>query len=632
MILSALAAYYDRTVGTPEGPPPLGYAELPVVGALNIDASGRLVAITPLSTLALVGKKTRQVPRRLVVPQPPKGRTSLAVRPGFLCDNAGYLLGFDAKGRPERAREQFKESRALHERLLRDDDDPVARGILAFFAGWQPAEAAVRLAGEHEEIATGWLVFRHAPTGEYAHEVPALRAAWERHFAEAEGPRCQCLLTGAMDVPIAQIHPAIKGVFGAQSSGAALVSFNQDSFTSYGKTKNLNAPIGATAAFAYTTALNHLLRPGSRQRLQLGDATVVVWAEKTTPEQQVIASTIEQVLVSLFGGRSEDAELMARVQDRLRSIADGRWVDDPQLAETRNLRFFVLGLAPNAARLQLRFFLVDTLGTLLERLQEHCRDFLFEEPGPGVHVPTLWRIANETLPKDAQGKARGDESAKKSLNKLHGDLFRAVLAGYDYPRSLLPLLLERLRNDGYYNTVRLGLIKAALNRHRRHSGETTGSEIGMGLDENLGEPGYLLGRLFALLENLQEWSRGKALKGESAQPTILHRFAAAASVTPRAVFPHLLSLKIVHERKAKRDAPGIAHKRAREIDELMDRLDAREAFPSQLDLRQQGLFFVGYFQQRRAFFAKRESGGDAESGSADESDIEAETADTANEE
>ncbi len=626
MILSALAAYYDRTVGTPGGPPPLGYAELPVVGALNIDEAGRLVEITPLSTQANVGKKTRQVPLRLVVPQPPK--RTVAVEAAFLFDNAGYLLGFDAKDRPERVREQFAASRTFHARLLSEVDDPVARAILAFFANWQPAEAAVRLAGEPEEIATGWLVFRYAATGEYAHEVPALRAAWERHVAEADGPRGQCLLTGAADLPIALTHPAIKGVLGAQSSGAALVSFNQDSFTSYGKTQNLNAPIGATAAFAYTTALNHLMRPGSRQRLQLGDATVVVWAEKTTRAQQVVASAAEQVLASLLGGRSEDAELAARVQDRLQSIAAGRWVDDPQLAETRDLRFFVLGLAPNAARLQLRFFLVDTLGRLLERLQEHCRDLLFEEPGPGVYVPTLWRIASETLPKDAEGRPRSDAGAKKSLNKLHGDLFRAVLAGYDYPQSLLPLLLERLRSDGHYTTVRLGLIKAALNRHRRHSGETIGSEIDMGLDESISEPGYLLGRLFALLENLQEWSRGKGPKGESAQPTILHRFAAAASVTPHAVFPYLLSLKIAHERKAKRDAPGIAHKRTKEIEDLMNRVTAREGFPSQLDLRQQGLFFIGYYQQRRAFFAKRETGGDAES----ETTIEAETADTANEE
>jgi CRISPR-associated protein Csd1 len=591
MILTALNDLYERTVGTEDGPPPLGYAEVPVVGALNIDRSGEFPRLLDMRTERTIGKKTKLIAARRIVPQPPK--RTVAIAAGFLCDNAGYLLGYDAKNNASRAGEQFAAARQLHERVLGDVDNSAAATLLTFFRDWDPSKAAAVLSDQPEEMAKGWLALRDAQSGRFFHEIPAIRAAWERHWAMTDSPHGQCLITGRDNEPIALVHPAIKGIPGAQTAGAALVSFNCDAFTSYGKAQNLNAPVGIGAAFAYTTALNHLLRPDSHRKLRIGDTSVVVWAERATPAEQIIPSVLGAISDNEGDGAEENRA--APFHDRLRRIAAGLWTEfEPDI----DIRFYVLGLAPNAARLQLRFFYANTLGDLLCHLRQHCRDILLQEPGPGVRVPSLWALARQTLPKDKDGRTRADASVQKKLHKLQGDLVRAVLTGLDYPRSLLPIVLDRFRNDGRLANARLGLVKGCINRHRRTAGSLE-PEITMGLDERNSEPGYLLGRLFALLENMQQLSRGSAGRD---QPTIRDRFMSAASVTPLSVFPYLLDLENAHERKAKRDRPGIAHAAARDIGGLVDRI---ADFQSQLSPEQQGLFFIGYHHQRQARFASR---------------------------
>lgn len=375
------------------------------------------------------------------------------------------------------------------------------------------------------------------------------------------------------------------------------MSFNCDSFTSYGKSQNLNAPIGAGAAFAYTTALNHLLRPESRRKLRIGsDMAVVVWAERATPAEALVPSLLGAITDE--EGDAAEENRAHPVHDQLLRIAAGCWADDTDLKKDEDVRFFILGLAPNAARLQLRLFYTSTLGDLLCNLQQHCRDILLQKPEPGVKVPTLWALARETLPKDKEGRTRTDAGARKKLDKLHGDLTRAVLTGLDYPQSLLAIVLDRFRSDRRLTATRLGLVKGCINRHRRLAGSSL-AEITMGLDDASDEPGYLLGRLFALLENMQELSRGAAGRN---QPTIRDRFMSAGSVTPVSVFPYLLNLENAHERKAKRDRPGIAHAAARNLAILLGRIGD---FPAQIDPHQQGLFFIGYHHQRQARFAGR---------------------------
>ena len=200
------------------------------------------------------------------------------------------------------------------------------------------------------------------------------------------------------------------------------MSFNCDAFTSYGKSQNLNAPIGAAAAFAYTTALNHLLRPDSRRKLRIGDAAVVVWAERATPAEAIVASLFDALSNDNDEGDAAEENRASPVQDQLRRIAAGLWAKEPEFEPDEDVRFFVLGLAPNAARLQLRFFYMSTLAELLHNLQEHCRDILLQAPEPGVSVPTLWTLAREILPKDKDGRARTEhkcaEEARQTARRL----------------------------------------------------------------------------------------------------------------------------------------------------------------------------------------------------------------------
>ena len=333
---------------------------------------------------------------------------------------------------------------------------------------------------------------------------------------------------------------------------------------------------------------------------------VLVFADRATTADVEFARTLS----GFTDHDDEDDEPLAVSPERgaakgvagMTRIARGTWVEDLNLGPAWGVRIYLLALAPNAARLQIRFFLHDTLGEYVERLQRHCRDILFTDPATADHVPSFWHLVRELFPRGADGKPRQDDSTKAKLNKLVGDLGRAVLAGHGYPQSLLPLVLDRLRSDGAFTPNRIGLIKAVLNsEYRRRAGETR--EIPMSVDESIDDIGYVLGRLFAVLENMQEVSRGR--QGRD-QPTIRDRFAGAASTTPGTVFPYLLDLEKAHERKAKREHAGLAYSLARKIAELVAKIDGAAGFPRQMDPHQQGLFYIGYYHERQSRFARSE--------------------------
>ncbi|GAA0601502.1 type I-C CRISPR-associated protein Cas8c/Csd1 [Caenispirillum bisanense] len=602
MILTALHELYRR-LSAGDGPdalPPLGFALTKVVGAVVLDREGRFQDILDLRTTD--GK--RQVPRLIQVPQPPQ--RTVKVVPGFLCDNAGYLCGHDGKGKPERARTQFEAARELHERLLAGLDHPAARAIRAHFAGWDPAEAAERLAA-HEDLVDGWLVFQvlDLPGGEpFVHDVPALREAWARHVAAAEaGAEGQCLVTGEIG-PIARLHAPIKGVQGAQTSGASLVSFNIAAATSYGKDQSFNAPVGEAAAFGYTTALNHLLRREMRQSLTIGDTTTVFWAEKASAAETLIPALVDpawrewEELIAEAAADDLEAARADRLRGLLVALRDGRRVTDPDLLNDAAVRFHVLGLAPNAARLSVRFWDVAPVGEMLRRLGEHHQDLALDLDHPNrPPSPSLWALAQETRPKDRDGKARGTNSLD-TMKKLHGDIARAVLTGGPYPQTLPALLLARFRADGWVTHPRVALLKAEYNRRRRFAGQPE-DMIPMSLDPARTEVGYRLGRLFAVLERIQE-----AAHGGSVNAGIGQKFLSSASGTPMAVFPHLLRLKGAHLKKVARDGRGLSVWYDRLVAEILDEV---RAIPASLTPDHQGLFFLGYYQQRQALFRKGET-------------------------
>lgn len=359
MILQALTRYYEDLLSRGEIAAP-GWAPAKISLALYINENGELTQIVPTMVEGTKGKKTVMQPQLMVLPAAVKRTVSIASN--FLWDNSAYLLGIDQKGKPERSRECFAAAAKLHHAVLDGIDSPNARAILAFFDTWEPERAAEHpaLIRQLDDVTAGGnLVFR--VDGRKIEEDVAIREAWQRYRDGGEsGVKMQCLVTGKED-EIAAVHPSVKGVRDAQSSGAALVSFNAPAFCSYGREQNYNAPVGKYAAFAYTAALNHLLADSDHVQ-HIGDTTVVCWAEGADDAYPGFFSAV--IGGGTYGGLS-DNDLRAA----LKRLANGLPCDD--LGVDPNRPFYILGLAPNAARLSVRFFLRDSFGKLMENVNAH---------------------------------------------------------------------------------------------------------------------------------------------------------------------------------------------------------------------------------------------------------------------
>ena len=391
---------------------------------------------------------------------------------------------------------------------------------------------------------------------------------------------------------MARLHPAIKGVNGAQSSGASIVSFNLESFGSYGKVQGENAPVSEQAAFAYTTVLNHLLRRGehNRQRLQIGDASVVFWAETDDAQEAQAAESLFQLFIDPRSDDLQEAEKLRRV---LNDVGQGRPKPlgsfDPRL--DKGTRMFVLGLAPNASRLSIRFWQSDTLEVFAQRAAEHERDLRIE-PLPWKSAPSAWRLTLATAP-SRDGRSKAEDVPPQ----LAGELMRAILTGAHYPRSLLTNVIMRMRADGDVSGVRVALCKGVLARDRRLGVKVSNEEIPVSLDLQSLNPGYRLGRLFSVLENVQRSALGGQINA-----TIRDRYYGAASATPASVFPVLLRNSQNHLGRLRKDKPGLAVTLERDIRDIVDGLSER--FPRSLRIEDQGRFAIGYYHQTQARFTK----------------------------
>lgn len=581
MILQALYQLYERlSAETDSGVSPRGYSKAKVSFALNLSPDGGL-----LNVLDLRVQDKKLLPRAMDVPRQVK--RTVNVDPNFLCDNSGYVLGVDAKGKPERTHKTFEAFRTFQHQILDDLNDVGARAVLSFLDRWKPDEAA-----EHPLLKPYWgdlmaggnIVFKLDGEPGFLHECPDIRNAWKSYDTGNISNRVdQCLVTGEFG-PIAKLHDSIKGVTGAQSSGAALVSFNLDAFTSYRKEQNFNAPVSEDAAFGYVTALNYLLQ-SDKHRLRIGDATVVFWAERSGPEEDMLAELLDPSVGEAEDRTSprRDPQAMQLIRDVLTRVAGGLPIREAMIGVDPDVRFFILGLSPNASRLSVRFWQVDTFGSLVERIGQHYADMTLVLPQwESGHFP-VWRILKETAP-------LGDSKRVPPL--LGGALTRSILLGTAYPQGLYTAILSRIRADQKVNPVRAAMIKACLVRGARNLGNIEkGGAIHMSLNEESTEIGYLLGRLFALLEKAQE----DATPGLNA--TIRDRYFGAASAAPLTVFPVLLRLAQHHLTKAE-----YGYVLDRRIQEVMTRI---QGFPAHLSLEEQGLFVLGYYHQRHALYQKK---------------------------
>jgi CRISPR-associated protein Csd1 len=571
--LASLVRAYERLPNAPA----FGFSMERIGFLVSLNADGS-PAGPPIDLREGEGK--RKAPRLMQVPASFK-RPGTTPRSFFLWDNTAFALGVSADEKKAGAT-RLEAFRQLHRKELAGTDDPGLKALLRFVDSWSPGNFA-RL-GWPEEMKDQNIVFAlesERLQNICIHDRPAARAVWSRLCAEGEKKEAACLVTGERG-PIARLHPAIKGVWGAQTSGASIVSFNLDAFTSYGHEQGENAPVSEAAAFAYTTALNRFLERGGGHRIQIGDASTVFWADASEADA---AEEAEGVFAALLGADGTDETVQAKkVGAILQAVREGRPIADFSPDLPQGVRFFVLGLAPNAARLSVRFYFEDDFGAIAARFLAHVARMRIEPP-PKDERPSIWRLLVETA------------AQRKSENvppNLAGEWLRAILTGASYPLTLLSTLLMRLRADHDVNGLRVAMLKAVLIRN-------FAMEVPVSLDVENRNPGYLLGRLFAAYEYAQTQALGGAVNA-----TIRDQYYGTASATPRAVFPLLQRKATHHLSRLRKDKPGLAVNLDRRIGEIFELADPESLFVPTLSAQRQALFAIGYYHQRNDFYRRKD--------------------------
>lgn len=570
MILQALKEYYDRKAADPDsGIAPLGWEwkEIPYLIVLRDD--GSLVRVE--DTQELDGKKKRA--KAFLVPQSVK--RSSGVASNLLWDNVEYATGVACKGKSDRVAAQHE---AFVERLSELSDCTSVTPICAFLSQ-QDYKEQLAACPEWSGAVEGCAFVSFKVVGEskpICNAPDVTRHVDAENASKADGTaQAICLVSGDHD-SIAKLHPAIKGVQGTNTTGGNIVSFNFPASCSFGKEQGMNAPIGELAAFKYTTALNVLLSKESRQKMSVGDTTVVFWSEKKTP--------LEDEFLDLFGEPAKDNpdKGVAAVARLLLSVKSGSF---PHEADTT--RFYVLGLAPNSARIAVRFWHSGTVAEMEGRFADWFDNLrIAHGPKEKEHL-SLWRLLVSIAP---LGKSENIPP------NLAGAVMRSILEGTPYPATLLSSAIVRIkagrikndRQDREMMYSRCKLIKAFLNHNKER-------KLTVSLDKENANIGYRLGRLFAVLEKIQE----EANPGINA--TIRDKFYASASSTPNAVFGNLMRLKNHHLGKLSQGRSIYFEKRLGEV------IAEIPTFPAHLSLDEQGDFAIGYYHQRQDFFTKKES-------------------------
>ncbi len=596
-MLKQLLHLYEQKAAQHEAPR-YGWEIKKVRYALQLDRQGHLVGIQSLMQQAQRGKKMVPVPCEMEVPKGPTRASG--VQPFFLCDNAKYFLGLAPEMTKETVSSTFREnsrtkqcfaaSQAYHLSLLAQVPSPAAQAICAFFKSWsnEPAILAANpyVQQEWEGMVTGAnLVFR--VEDQFAQDDPAIRKAWQEHEDDdnSEAERGLCLLTGRQGT-LARLHPMLKGVAGAQSSGAALISYNKGkkAYESFGRenAQAYNAPISTYGAFAYTTALNMLLADRTHAK-HLGDTTIVYWAEQENETCQDIFSDMFEEADQRTISDSELDAIFTKV--KLGQPFAYRDVEIPY-----ENPFYILGLSPNAARISIRFFLQGGFGDFLQHFAAHAERMQIDRPKFAQQAGiSLWQLLRETVNRNATNK--------EAAPLLAGAVFRAIAQDTPYPAALYQQIMLRIRaeqGDNKVNYRRVAFIKAYMIKNK-------GRMITVSLDEHAAEPAYVLGRLFAELERIQSDAN------PDTTATIKDRYFNAACATPAATFPVLQKLSQHHLRKL---SAGVKVNHEKQLGSIMDLLNVGEnPLPRQLSLEQQGVFILGYYHQRQQFFkgkAKKE--------------------------
>ena len=607
MILQALVRCYEALTERGELEKP-GWSPVKVSWGLELDADGQVKSLLLMGGTDAKGK---QIPRVMKLPDPVKRSSGVAAN--FLCDNSAYVLGVDAKGKPERTRECFAACARKHQDVLKDVRHPTAKAILNFFERWKPENAACHPAIQpnlETLLKGGNIVFvTHDAEGELqlAQDVPEIRRAWDEVYAKSDDAVMgRCLVTGE-EGPIAILHPSIKGVMGAQSSGASLVSFNAPAFESYGKEsardnqgQGRNAPVGKYAAFAYGAALNYMVGHADFHG-RLGDTTLVYWAEGAEP-------AYGSAFMAMMGMGGEDKNEITQKELRglLTALCQGNTVKWENVPLNPKNRFYILGLAPNASRLSVRFFLQNSFDEFVQNYQKHQEDLDIVRPTfDERETLSMWALLRETAIKNPN-------KPPEFQRQLVEEMLNAILTGSPYPSTLFTQVEIRIRAEKEINRGKAAIIKAYLRRNvveqQRKNAHVYEEVLGVALNESkTTDLPYRLGRLFAVLEALQlEAFRDNNNRDSKPNTTIKDQFFSSACATPVVAFPIIVDRAQKYLRKLKaKNKEGLARYYSDMMDDIIGNFEEKR-YPAHLSLEDQGIFQIGYYHQRQRMYAKKE--------------------------
>jgi len=571
MILQALKEYYDRRVEEADSDiAPEGFEKKELQFLIVINENGDFINIE--DTREMIGNKL--VGKSFLLPRS-KGRSgSKSYETTFLLwDHIGYVLGLPVSDNKSSKQHQtwLDSLKRLPEDLL---EDAGVRAMIQFYKNNEVEKAkASPMVTECLRATQCNMSFKlindiPVPCRNTVKDYVKKSLRLSGDDEESSGKTGYCLVTGESGI-IARTH----GRTPIDKDTKCLVGFQKNSgYDSYGKEQGYNAPIIKSTEFSYVTALNTLLK-SPNQRIQIGDASTVFWSEKKTSFENEFSFFFKEP------NKDDPAAGTQKIKSLYESLNTGAFVE-----EDGDTNFYILGLAPNAARISVRFWQVGKISDFASRIKQYFDDFAIVKSPKEPEFYSIWRILVNISTQD------------KSENippNLSGEFMRSILDGTPYPATLLQACLRRIKSDteGRVKPVRAALIKAYLNRYYQFYPNTNHKEVSMELDKNQPSIGYQLGRLFAVLEKIQEEAN------PSLNATIRERYYGAACATPVTVFTNLLRLKNHH--LAKMDNRGRVINFERLLGEIMSHLTD---FPAHLDLHEQGRFAIGYYHQRQAFF------------------------------
>lgn len=592
MLIKALCDYYD-VLAEKDLVLPDGYSEVPIKYVIVLTPDGKIENIISCQKTEKQPQKNGKIKEKLV-PQTmrfPKRTEKPGIESNTIEHRPLYIFGLnlekdklnpeDRTGKAEKSHRAFVEQNL---RFLEGLSSPVIDAFRNFLINWKPEEETENkhILDLGKDYAGAGFAFSLSGNPDLMlHTDPQIKEKWEKEYAKAQSQpgehQAQCAITGEVS-DIARIHSKIKGVAGGAATGGVLIGFNNPSENSYGNDQSYNSNISELAMRKYTEALNYILKQQAH-KIVMDDITIAFWAMDGGDEHEM---TFQEMLMSQSSRKTAD-EVNSMLKSLLSRGMKTR-ITTNELKELDedldgNIDFYIVGLKPNSSRISIKFLYRKKFLDMLWNLARFQDELQVSEE---VRVVSLSWIKKECLsPKS---------NSEKISPALFTKLFEAAIYGTNYPYSLLETMVRRVKTDKFINATRAGVIKAYLTRNEKKE------EWKVSLDRRNNNQAYLCGRLFAVLENIQNQAAG----GGKLNSTIKDKYFASAAAKPASIFPTLIKLSQHHMKKLN-DGSQIFHTKL--VGEIMNMLE--NEFPKTLPLMEQGKFMIGYYQQVQDFFASK---------------------------